>query len=471
MPLKSKPFLTPEAHVEEGNRLFREGSIEGAIASYEAAIEADRGYARAHYNLAVALQQRGQGADAATHYAAAVAAEPRMSQALVNWGNLRKDEGDLDGAASLYRRALAIEPAEALALNNLASIALERGEVAEAKALYSRAAAAPSPAADSAAYNLALIALREGDFAAGWDGYELRLRADPHTLSLAPVDLPRAEARHLVHGLRLAIPREQGLGDQLLFGTLLPELAARGVAAHVEVDPRLVEACRRSVPALRFVIPSEAPAAFAACERQIPLGSLPRLLRRHRADFASQPAALLRPSAARVREMRARVGGPGRIAIAWRSFQGAGRRHVEARKSAPLEAFAAFAGTGARLVDVQYGEVAQERAVFDARHPGLRLHLDGVDLRNDLEGALAAIEACDLVVTTSNATAHLAGALGKRAWLVYLDGNPPFHYWVPTAEGRSLWYPSVEILAERSWSDWADAFGAVAVKWRAENRA
>jgi ADP-heptose:LPS heptosyltransferase len=67
---------------------------------------------------------------------------------------------------------------------------------------------------------------------------------------------------------------------------------------------------------------------------------------------------------------------------------------------------------------------------------------------------LAAIEACDLVVTTSNVTAHLAGALGRETLLVYLRANPPFHYWVPTEDGRSLWYPSVRIVTDASLDSW-----------------
>src|SRR6185503_19511322 len=128
----------------------------------------------------------------------------------------------------------------------------------------------------------------------------------------------------------------------------------------------------------------------------------------------------------------------------------------------PLEAFSALAAAGARLLDLQYGDVAEERAAFDASHPGLRIQLPDLDLRDDIEGVLAAIDACDLVVTASNVTAHLAGAIGKRTWLVYRAANPPFHYWSPRADGRSLWYPSVEIKTDRAWKRWDDALISIA---------
>jgi ADP-heptose:LPS heptosyltransferase len=61
---------------------------------------------------------------------------------------------------------------------------------------------------------------------------------------------------------------------------------------------------------------------------------------------------------------------------------------------------------------------------------GTRLeYFDEVDYFKDLEEVLAILEACDLVITTSNATAHLAGVLGKRTWLLYPADRAPFHYW------------------------------------------
>jgi len=65
------------------------------------------------------------------------------------------------------------------------------------------------------------------------------------------------------------------------------------------------------------------------------------------------------------------------------------------------------------------------------------------------------------VVTTSNVTAHLAGAVGKQTYLVYLADLPPFHYWVPDADGRCRWYPSVRIVTGRDLGTWPRAIEKV----------
>ena len=495
------PLEHAEAQVVRGNELHRQGDAAGAIACYRAALAASPAYARAHFNLGVLLQAQGRADEAIAHYEAAIAADPSHAKAMVNWGNVLKDRGEIERAAALYERAAAADPRDGSPLNNLASLALlyrgdpdaaaalyrraievegnadglnnlaaiesERGNEAEARALYERALAA-KPSFVDPAYNLALIALARGDFEAGWRGHELRFRTNPPAATLGPSRLPLATAADLVSGARIAIRKEQGVGDQLLFSTVLPELVARGVPAVVEVDDRLAPAFARSLRGLEFTTIPRAQEAFQRCDFQYPVGSLPLAFRNRAADFDRQPRALLRADPARVEATRAALPAGRRIAISWRSFQKSFRKHIEQRKSASLEFFASFP-EDAHLVDVQYGDVGAEREAFDHRHPGRRVAIDGLDLFHDLEGLLAALECCDLVVTTSNATAHFAGAIGKRTWLLYPEAKAPFHYWVPRPDGRSLWYPSVEIVTDARWRTWDDVFAAAAARLRTES--
>ena len=65
--------------------------------------------------------------------------------------------------------------------------------------------------------------------------------------------------------------------------------------------------------------------------------------------------------------------------------------------------------------------------------------------KEDLDGLAALIELCDLVVSTSNVTIHMAGALGKDSWLLL-----PFaaNFWWLIERTDSLWYPSVKLIAK-----------------------
>lgn len=249
------------------------------------------------------------------------------------------------------------------------------------------------------------------------------------------------------------------MGDQLLYATLLPELAARGESFVLEVDARLVAAFRRSHPLWVVEPPERSGAAFAACDRHLAIASLPLLLRPALADFSRQPAALLEADPARTAQYRARLHEPGRrlVGISWRSFQPRARGYVQRKKSMDLGFFRAMSlREDLKLLDLQYGDTAAERERF-AAGGGRLLRIEDLDLFGDIDGVLAAVQACDVVVTTSNVTAHFAGVLGKPALLFYLGANPPFHYWVPDASGRCIWYPSVRIVTDRAIDTWPEA--------------
>jgi hypothetical protein len=312
-----------------------------------------------------------------------------------------------------------------------------------------------SPGSADAQYGLGQVALREQRYAEGWDGYERRFETHPPQATPRELPMPRLGPGDLLPGRRVAVWSEQGIGDQILFTTLLPELERRGLRAVVEVDARVLELYRRSLPAFEFVAPERSAAAFAACDFHLPMGSLPGLFRRDAASFAAQPRALLAPDARRVTAIREQLGRGRVIGISWRSLQTGERRALGERKSIPLEHFAPLAAaTGAQLLDLQYGDVTAERERFARAHPGVLMQIDGLDLREDLEGVAAAIATCDRIVTSSNVTAHLAGALGKATQVVFLRGWPPFAYWTPGPDGQSLWYPTVRVESDPAWTSW-----------------
>ena len=434
-----------------------EGDLASADTQLRQVVEREPANAEAWNQLGLIAHRREKLDEAMALYARAIEADPAFAPALTNWGNAYKDLGDLDRALACYDKALAADPATTGAWVNSASIALERGDLAAARRAATTALEI-RPVLAEAQYALGLIQLREHDFEHGWDGYERRFETDPPIASLLPPHRPPAE-EGFARVKRLAVRAEQGIGDQVLYSTLLPELGERGFEVVVELDPRLVGIYRRSLPRFEFVEP--AAAALISCDHQVALGSLPSILRRTLASFDWQPRSLLSADPTRVAHTRRKLGDGRHIAISWRSLQGFGRRHVGERKSIPLERFAAIAPSGTRLVDLQYGNVAEERLAFDQSHPGVRVDIPGLDRREDVDGILAAIEACDLVVTSSNVIAHFAGALGKPTFLLYLGANAPFHYWVPRADGRTLWYPSVEPVTDARWTRWEDAFEAL----------
>jgi tetratricopeptide (TPR) repeat protein len=71
-PSSSFVLETAESNLEQGNQLWQQGKVEGAIAAYRQAIEIAPNLSEAHEKLAIALQKQGNLPEAMTHYRKAI---------------------------------------------------------------------------------------------------------------------------------------------------------------------------------------------------------------------------------------------------------------------------------------------------------------------------------------------------------------------------------------------------------------
>jgi len=444
----------PDLLNDTGLALFGAGRYAEAEKACRRALAAKPDHLEALNNLGNALVKLGRAAEAIAGYRRVIAAAPNRADVHANFAFALRQLGRLDEALEEYRRSLAIDPRYLDALNHGGFVLQEMGRWDEAAALYRRALEV-DPYSSYALYNLSLVSFFRFDFATGWPLYEARLRTDPRITEDRAFAIPRLTASDLGRCRRLAVWQEQGIGDRILYATVLPELEKRGIEFVLETDARLVHAITRAHPGWRVVTPQESAAAFEGCDYHVPVATLAGLLRPSRESFPPDPQRLLAADPARVAAIRNAHAADGRrlVAISWRSSQPAGREALARQKSAPLETFIPLSRRAdLSLLDLQYGDTAADREGFE-KSGGRLARVEGLDLFNDLDGVLAAIEASDLVVTTSNVTAHLAGALGRETWLIHSGAHPAFFYWMPGPGGRSLWYPSVEILGAASWDD------------------
>jgi len=444
-------------------RLYQSGDLATARALCDEILRSDaRHFYALHLAAAIALRE-ARAEDTVRLASRALELEPDHADVLSNRGAALRMMCRFEEALADYDRSLSVQPARASTLGNRGVALAALGRYGEALACFD-AALAIDPDEARARYNRALARLTVGQYREGWIDYESRWTGGEKPMAPRPFGVPRFTEHDWGKGHRTALWTEQGLGDQLLFSSLATEFEARGEKFVLEVDERLVAAFRRSHPDWEVASPAQSAAAFASCDRALSLASAGGLLRDSEHSFERQPAALLSADASRAAGYAALLRhGPGRpIGISWRSFQPPARRFYEITKSAPLADFQALTRkSDIRLVDLQYGDTAADREAF-ASNGGRLERIAGLDLFNDIDGVLAAIEACDAVVTISNVTAHLAGAIGKRTLLVYPSANPPFHYWSPNAAGRSRWYPSVEIVTVPGFSSGPQVLGRAA---------
>jgi tetratricopeptide (TPR) repeat protein len=167
------------AHYNLGIALNDRGKTDEAIAQYQQAIDLRPRYAEAHYNLARLLAQKGQLGDAVTHYEKALEINPADAEAQNNLGVTLFGSGRVDEAIAHYQEALKIRPDYAEGSCNLANALLSKGDLDEAIARYS-ACLALSPNQADVEYDLASALLRRGRTDEAIEHYKkvLELRPD-----------------------------------------------------------------------------------------------------------------------------------------------------------------------------------------------------------------------------------------------------------------------------------------------------
>jgi tetratricopeptide (TPR) repeat protein len=432
---------------------------EQALASLDRAIALEPNYADAHNNRANALDQLGRHVDALAAVDRALAIEPAHRAAIVTRAVILRKLGRGEEALACCDRALALMPddSEALMVRGDLLVDLERFE--EAAATFDRVIAL-DPGAAAAKWDKSFICLGLGRFPEGWELYE-------HRWSGAKGLVPRDYRQPRWDGARidgtLLVWGEQGLGDEILHASMIPDLLQRTKPVALEVEPRLVALFARSFPGVT-VIPvgaALAPGPFAAQE---PIASLGRRFRPSWEAFPKRDRGYLVADDARTRALRRRLDdGRTVIGLSWVSKAPIGG----AQKSARLADFAALLRSpGCRFVDLQYGDTHAEREAVE-RELGIRVErLADIDNTNDLDGLAALMGACDAVVTVSNTTAHLAGALGRPTWVMVPHGHARIWYWFRDRD-ESPWYPRVRVRRQQRGQAWSELIAAVAVELRA----
>ena len=301
-------------------------------------------------------------------------------------------------------------------------------------------------------YGILLMALE--NFKEGWRNYEYRWKIPPYNKVVWPfTDKPVWQGER---GKRVVLWKEQGIGDDIIFLSLAPEVRQMVSTLYVYVDPRLQSLCKRAMPEIEFVKDLEE-LQNLECDYHLPLGSVPGVIRNDISDFERTVKGYLKADPRRVESIRNELQLDGKtvIGISWKSFNSLNqiKKSVQLRDMERL-----FSGLDVVLVNLQYGDVEDEIKEFK-KETGIEVvQCASVDNREDLDGLAALIEVCDLVVSIPNVTVHLAGSLAKETWVLL-----PYvaNFWWLLERTDSVWYPSLKLYRQPTLNDWDSVYASV----------
>jgi hypothetical protein len=276
-----------------------------------------------------------------------------------------------------------------------------------------------------------LLDLQEGVFTTGWSRYESRWRSlrfkSNRLVTTKPQWSPDSGLR------RVLVWGEQGIGDQIFYASMLNRLRYEVDKVTMLVDPRLIPLLSRSMPTIDF-LPNTSEVESGDHDSHLPIASIGAQFVKSLNDIPQVASRnYIKADPERVAALRARLpAGPPLVGLSWTSAA----VKIGPHKSMALETLEPLLKLPYRFVNLQYAS-----SVTDSGDP--RIMNPKINTRDDFETLAALLELCDVVVSVSSSTVHLAGALGRPVLL--MDANKLW-YWGNKSDDQSLWYPSVKVF-------------------------
>ena len=482
--------------------LERMGHVHKALVTYERAFALDPNDPELLINLGLAAWNLKLHEGAAKMFRLYIAVQPDSPLGYNNLGTILSDMGDPDLAVETLRAAIYRMPEEAILWNALATVLAEEGRAEESLVFYNEATRL-NPEFARLYHNIGYAYQHLGRLPEALEAYDyalaravdpVEIREATHSRSICLIGMGRIEEgfkayeirrdekfRCYVHhvlkapywngepieGKRVLIVGEQGLGDEFMFANILPDIQ-RAVGPtgklQIAVDERLVSLFARSFPdaevgtyddrtlldkdgdkALRylpFALKNGEPDYYAW------MGSPLSWLRTRIEDFRHE--AFLTPDPVRVEEFRAKLaeGGPGlKVGICWRSMM------MDAKRSKYYTALDLWGPIlkmpGVRFINLQYGDCQKELVHAEDMH-GVKIEtIEGLNLKDDIDGAAALSATVDLMISAPTAAAAVAAGVGTETWFLTAG-----RAWPQLGTDHYPWYRKTAAFVPSKFGDW-----------------
>jgi len=427
--------------------LQKKGDLNESILNFNQAINLQPNFDLAHNNLGNVLKETGKFKEALTSYQRAIKLNPNYAEAYSNLGNTFRILGKFEEAIVAHQQALKLKPNYAEGYSNLGNVLGDLGKLEEAIASYKKALKF-NPKYTFCDYNESLIRLARGEFDVGWKKYEYRFDVK---VSFMRYQTDKLWDGNYLDGT-LVVWAEQGVGDHILFASMLTDLKKYAKNIILEIDKRLVNLCKRYYEKINFsnikVINLEKK-LVTNFDKHIALGSLGKYLRNTKKFFNTTPKKYLLSSPAKEKELRNKffLNKKFKIGISWKTLnQKQQNRNIDLEKMLPI-----LSNPNCDFINLQFGKFDEDIKNLKLKY-GINIQtIKDIDNYNNIEDLAALINCLDLVITIQNSTAHLAAALGKNTWIMLVK-NPRWHWLIN--KKKSLWYPVAKLFRQEKIGDW-----------------
>lgn len=445
--------LTINSNFEEtlnnrGNLLIELGRFDEAISDYRKAIKSNPNFAEAYNNLGRAYHTLKKNNEAIQSYQQAIFIKPEFSQAHYNLANLFHENHSLEAAEKSFKKAIEFHPESFEAHTNIGLVYEALGKFEKALASYNKAISL-NPSSPIAYWNKALLKILLGEFEEGWELFEWRWEGSVQKGTKRNFYKPLWLGKESLTGKTLLIHAEQGLGDVIQFCRYA--LMAEKVSQHIILElPKSLMALISSLKGHFTFIEVGQPCP--PYDFHCPIMSLPLAFK---TTISTIPAPIPYIFTDEVKEKiwQKRLASKTKPRIGLVCSGSITHPNDWNRSIALLQLNRLFE------LPVEFHllqkEIRESDTIQVKNLSNLTAHLDDLE---DLSDTAALINQMDIIITVDTAIAHLAGAMGKKVWIL-LPYVPDYRWLLNRVD--TPWYPNARLFRQASIGDWSSTVDSV----------
>lgn len=240
---------------------------------------------------------------------------------------------------------------------------------------------------------------------------------------------------------------QYGLGEQILFSSIIPELSNKFKQITFMVEKRLVKLMRNSFPNIT-IIEKSTNIDLKIFDYHLPITSLGLYFRKSLNDFKPQSQIL------RVNKINNQKRKKLKCAISWKSIN----PEIGSLKSLDFESLKYLTSLLEKhnidFYNIQYtNEDSDIEKLKNENNISIKM-IENLDTLNDINELAEFINDCDFTINISNTNAHLSAALNKKSYLLLSKGAGTIWYWENDIDGKNIWYPSIHKIKQTEEGSW-----------------
>jgi len=402
-----------------GKLLIKKGKQQEAVNAFKQALAIQSNHIGALQNLALSLKELDHQ-QASLEISERLLAIHETESSCVNHGTILHEMNRNEEALKYFERAIALNPNSSKAYGNAGGMLLALGQpeyaIAHLKYAITLDDSSPSLYRD---LSTAYIAVHR--YGEAWDMVH-------HTSCYTGKPEWKGEP---LQGKRLFISAEQGLGDEIMFASMIPDLLKEGGEIIVQCDPRLEALYQRSFPEIKVLGMNRKDIDRSMeVDYESVIGELPRFYRRTLDAFPIRDGYLAADPEKVIywKERLDELGDGLKIGICWRSGLAEKIRKHQLHSVSEVKYFYPLLHiAGVTVISLQYTDVTKELKLVKKESGKEIVLLEGIDMKNDQDELAGLMVALDLTISVGTAVQQMAAAVqGANVWAVP-SNSTPFH--------------------------------------------